>query len=401
MVIASSLAILAILLFLHFLAGKRPPLSSSSGGVIAAEHVNTGRQFEIDLAKAISVIWMILVHVDEECYKGIEFAPGLETGINLFIEFAGGPLAAPIFMMAMGIGLAYSNNQTAPAHVARGIKLIGQGYLLNIMRGALPCLFFSLLYHSESLLHQSIKALLCLDILHFAGLTFLFFALMKRCKCSNLFVAFTALAMLTAGSITTPTYPEQELPSVWIGYFIYQNPLTPFPFFVWLIYPAIGYLFGKVLLRVADKTRFYGRLLIGGVVLCGCFSAVLLANGVALPELFIDDNMYAQNTVKVLWVLGIAALWCGLLYFLSLVLVKKKAIKKLVVFMSKKINAVFITQWILIGWMAAGGFFNCPVYGGKFLFFFVSIALVTVALVYFEEFLKTWWSNRKRASTPH
>lgn len=389
MLLATAFGILAILLLLHFLANWNPAAPEGSRPILASASVNTGRQFEIDIAKAISVIWMILVHVNEECYKNIDFAPGLETWINLFIEFVGGPLAAPIFMMAMGVGMVYSKNQEPKTLALRGMKLIEQGYVLNLVRGMIPCLVFFMLHQKKSLQYQSVEELLCLDILHFAGLAFLFFALTKYLRLPDLLVASITLALLVVGSMATPIYPDGELKSVWIGYFTYQNYLTPFPLFVWLIYPVVGYGFGKVLPRVADKRKFYTRLLIGGVALFGGFTAILLSRGDSLSELFINDNMYAQNTVKVFWILGITAIWCGLLYFLSLALGRMEPAVTLVAFMSKKINAIFITQWILIGWMTWGDFFGCAVYGWKFLFFFVSISVLTVVLVYLVDRLKT------------
>ncbi len=394
MLLASSFGILAILLLFNFMAKSRPSLSGGAGQILAEANINTGRQFEIDLAKAVSVIWMILVHVDEECYKNIDFAPGLETWINLLIEFVGGPLAAPVFMLAMGIGLAYSKNQAPRANAARGVKLVGQGYLLNIARGTIPCFVFALLYNSKNLQYQGIEELLCLDILHFAGLTFVFFAIVKHFRLNDILIALIALAMLVVGSYLTP-HPNMELISVWPGYFAYQNSLTPFPLLVWLIYPVTGYLFGKVLLRVADKKRFYSRLLAGGTVLCPCIAALLVWRGYALPGLFVDDAMYGQNTIKVFWILSIAAIWCGLLYFVSLALGRIKPVTRLVAFMSKKINAIFITQWILIGWMTWGNFFKCDVYGGKFLLFFAAITILTVVLVYLEGRLAAWRQNRK------
>ncbi len=399
MLFTTSFGILAILLFFHFLANKNTAAPDDGPRqIIASGNVNSGRQFEIDIAKAVSIIWMILVHVDEQSHKGIDFAPGLETWINTFIEFVGGPLGAPIFMIAMGIGMVYSKNQAPATNAARGISLIKLGYILNIARGTIPFLVFFMLYNDESLKYLSLEKLLCLDILQFAGLVFLFFALMKHLKLSDLLIAFAALALLMAGSIITPLYPDRELKSVWIGYFIYQNSLTPFPLFTWLIYPVVGYLFGKILLRVADKTKFYTRLLAAGVVLCGAFTAILLSYGHDLLDLFTDDNLYSQNTVKVLWILSIAAIWCGLLYFISIALTRMEPVKRLVAFMSKNINSIYITQWILIGWTTAGGFLTCAGYGGKFMPSFVSIAILTVVIVYFGDALKTWRKNRKQAS---
>ncbi len=385
MLMVSALGILALLLLLCFPPGRTP----------AAANVNAGRQFEIDLAKVISIVWMVLVHVDEECYKNVEFAPGPETWINRFIEFVGGPLAAPVFMIAMGIGLAYSKNQDPKVNAIRGLKLIGIGYLLNIARGTLPCLVFFGWHDAPELLYQSLEELLCLDILHFAGLTFIFFALARRLRLKDFPIGLIALTLLIAGAAVAPVYPDSELRSVWIGYFLYQNPLTPFPLTVWLIYPVAGYLFGKVLLQVAAKAKFYARLLAGGALLLGGFTALLLWRGYDLTELFIDENTYSQNPVKVFWILGIAAVWCGLLYFASLPLTRSEQVKKLVAFMSRKINAIFISQWLLIGWMTWGGYFECAVYGYKFWFFFAAITILAVVMACLAEAVRIRHENRK------
>ncbi len=386
MAVISSLGILAIL----FLLCRRP------GN--AAENINTGRQFEIDLAKVISLAWMILVHVDEEFYEEGAFAPGVETWFNVFIEFTGGPLAAPVFMAAMGVGLAYSRSQAPGGNALRGLKLIGNGYILNILRGFLPCLVFFWLYNSKELFHTGIEELLCLDILHFAGLVFLFFALMKWLNAKDIWFALAAFVLLIAGSLALPFYPQKELCSVWPGYFLYQNPLTPFPFCVWLIYPVIGYLFGKVLQQVADKTRFYARLLAGGALLFALSTGLLLLSGYDLFTLFANDSTYAQNSVKVFWILGIIAVWCSLLYFISPLLANREPIKKLVAFLSKQINTVFFIQWILIGWLKFGGALQSPVvYGGKFFLFLGLIAVLTVLLTYAADYVKTRYKDRKQS----
>jgi len=72
------------------------------------EKVNTGRQLELDIAKALSIIFMIFVHA-------IMVIPAFNNTLSsgyLFVvgNILGRPCAAPVFMFCMGVGLVYSRH---------------------------------------------------------------------------------------------------------------------------------------------------------------------------------------------------------------------------------------------------------------------------------------------------
>lgn len=61
--------------------------------VITKEKVNMGRQRELDVAKGLAIIFMLLVHVYEVYGREVE-----GTGFSKVVEFLGSPPAAPVFM---------------------------------------------------------------------------------------------------------------------------------------------------------------------------------------------------------------------------------------------------------------------------------------------------------------
>ena len=85
--------------------------------LFSTEKINSGRQKELDFAKGLAIIFMIIVHVNEVYQNS-----NLEGGIyNRFIEFIGSPPAAPIFMFLLGVGIVYSKNISANILFNRGI----------------------------------------------------------------------------------------------------------------------------------------------------------------------------------------------------------------------------------------------------------------------------------------
>ena len=93
------------------------------------ERINTGRQGELDVAKALAIPYMVIVHVYEEM-SVVDYGARPDSLLRGVIEFLGGPLAAPVFMFAMGVGMVYTRHRNPRAFALRGLRLLLAGYLL-------------------------------------------------------------------------------------------------------------------------------------------------------------------------------------------------------------------------------------------------------------------------------
>ena len=92
--------------------------------IFSNEKINVGRQVDLDLAKAGSIIFMVFVHclLLADSFNS-SFSPIFFHGID---DLLGGPMCAPLFMFCMGVGLVYSRN--AQSDIMWGIDAVCSGY---------------------------------------------------------------------------------------------------------------------------------------------------------------------------------------------------------------------------------------------------------------------------------
>ena len=103
--------------------------------IFSAERVNTGRQLEFDLVKAVTIVLMIWTHTYEALSTGFE--PSL-SAINSYVR--GSITGAVTFMFCMGIGLSYTRHNSAKECIQRGVKLLTTGFTLLLCREVIPVL---------------------------------------------------------------------------------------------------------------------------------------------------------------------------------------------------------------------------------------------------------------------
>ncbi len=117
--------------------------------IISKKSINTERQTEIDWLKIFAIFFMVIIHVYEELsIINHDIMP--DSAFRIIIEFLGGPLAAPVFMFSMGIGMVYTKNASAEAFAKRGIKLLVLGYL-SIQSKVLQCVLGLFFYTNASI----------------------------------------------------------------------------------------------------------------------------------------------------------------------------------------------------------------------------------------------------------
>ncbi len=98
--------------------------------LFSKEKVNVGRQVELDIAKALAIIFMIFLHT-LMVVKGFNYS--LSPTYDFIISnVLGRPWAAPVFMFCMGVGVVYSRHSQWDVMVKRGVKLYLLGVLVNV-----------------------------------------------------------------------------------------------------------------------------------------------------------------------------------------------------------------------------------------------------------------------------
>ena len=228
--------------------------------LLADEPVNKGRQLDIDIAKAEMVLMLPFIHCIIECTSD----EGLCSGIPyLFDTIIGGPFSGPMYLFAMGMCFIYSHRQTPELWLRRGVTLIGVFYLSNTCRFLIPYLIgYKISGDREHFLDPLFYRWLGNDVLLFAGLAIITIAIFRYLRLSNKAMFGIAALMTVSATLIGDLDTHSMFGNIFLGYFVGTDDATgyvvsDFPVLTWLIFPVAGYLFGKVHIRIRDKSAFY------------------------------------------------------------------------------------------------------------------------------------------------
>ncbi len=305
--------------------------------------VNKGRQKEIDLLKAFSIIMMIITHVVDDLY--INYDEHLPSAI--INDVLAQTIGAAGFMICMGIGIMYSKGASPKEYFRRGLSLLIVGQVLNLIRyGLVGITAYAI--SGEELSRDYVMLVFSNDILQFAGLFFIFMGLagkldLKPIHVFIISVVFNLIATFFAFKIKTGAYALDQF----IGMFIATESESYFPMFNWMIYPAFGMVLGQVLLHVKDKKKFYGILLVPTAVIWGVYYYI---------GVFADQHVIKfYNEWRSIAYVNIVDAGCQLIcnfsmlcmfYFLTLIMTEK--IMKGVYFVSHNINRYYCVHLVFV-----------------------------------------------------
>lgn len=369
--------------------------------LFSTETVNNGRQPAFDLCKTICIILMILCHV----FYIIKFTNTPSLTPSFIAHNLVRLLGAQFFMFSMGLGLAYTRNDSARSCLKRGIILLLSGYMLNFLREILPWILFgSYPMFSSIMSNDKFLMLLSGDILQFAGLAFVFFAFVKHFKMSNwaifvITVLFTALGAFCTNEISINLSPDNFYFS-FIGLFIPIKNFTTsgyvcFSFCNWIIYPVIGWLFGKLMKRCTNPDKFYLYMLYISIPLLLLAWSAFDAAGKNMWLILMNPVVYHQQNPVILAVyMNIIAVAISLSHLFSNYFVKFK-FWGIIKHLSSELPTLYIVSWIVIGWIGAWLKMN-----NKFLTKdFDNIFWLFVIVLLFSEiyvYLKNIWKNKNQ-----
>ena len=312
---------------------------------VIQEFPNQGRQLGIDLAKCLSISFMVIVH----CLKQFGVDPNLPFFHYYDIIF-GSILAAPVFMTAMGVGLAYSRRNSPIQFIYRGINILILGYLLEFIR-VLPRFVIAGVNLDLELLFEAVFInSLGGDILQFAGLALILFGLLKFTKLKDYWI----LAIGVALSLITTFVPLLVSNNIFLVNFVglfaisvYVDTVTvAFPVLSWFIFVAFGYWYGNRLKNTHNTTCFH--------LLCGGIGAATSIIGFTLAAIFgfgavvaTDDTaFYGMKIYDAIFCLGACIGFFALCHFISLI--SPKLLQKGYINMSNALNLIYMIHWPII-----------------------------------------------------
>ena len=223
--------------------------------IFSKENVNMGHQSEVDYLKSYIVFLMGIAHVYSYYCVG-----DLGPLIYLSSALTGGGGT----MLMMGIGMKYSRHQEVKDYVSRGIILLTMGQCVNLVRDGLPNLIAWWITGNKTFITR-VLFFLQSDILIFSGISFLFFALMKKMKLSDKYILVIGFIMNNSAFLLYKIMksPDSFLISKIIGFFLYTpNTESIFPFFSYFVYVAFGNWLGGIYQKISNKDKFYNLILI-------------------------------------------------------------------------------------------------------------------------------------------
>lgn len=339
--------------------------------------VNTGRQLEIDLLKAFSIITMIICHVFD-----IMTTTGEGDDLLKHIIYFFGNLSSGLFIICMGIGIVYTTHDSPPAFAKRGIKLLLQGYLLNFFKNFLPLLFLTG-FNPLEIDQEDRFSTFSTEILTLAGLVFLLTALLKKLKCKPWIYCAVALTFQVIATVFNGAFDNSPIAVRYIlGLFFYTGSpiVSGYPLFVFYIYVCFGMLFGKSLQYTENKRKFYLKWAVCGAAVFVVSSVIYKLVKFNLSDYYLTETYHANILPAAIWFIGLSVIWAAVSYPASLIINAKT--RNAVMFLSRNITNIYVIHWfciifvMLTLYVIAGG--PLPPIAGLPLS--AAICLITIAL---------------------
>ena len=314
----------------------------------------TKRVPEIELMKAVAIIGMIYVLVMEgsrDVLINVKALPGLVP--YTFFEFLGGIPTAGVLMFAMGWGAEHSQRSTVKTFLFRALNLFLLGLYVNIIRDILPGLIDP--EHFGSFLEHP-WAILDFNILWFAALSMIFFAIMRWAEDNpilcGVFSLVVVLAIFAADFMLTPeTFKGNQWLATLIGVLFRQNEYSWFPVVPWGIFPVMGYWAGFLYRRWENRFQFAIASLAVGVTFIPMSIAALMTKGLPLaavnPGSVSAVDYYSLNIWNLVCAIGIICLEMAICF--GILALTGRKIPAILADMSRHVMGIFLMQLVFIG----------------------------------------------------
>jgi hypothetical protein len=222
--------------------------------IFAKENINMGHQPEFDYLKTLGVFLITISHIYLNYSHGI-----LYDNVFYIVTI----LTAGALMILMGIGMKYSRHHEPKHYFARAIVLLTMGQYLNIIRDSLPNLIAWWATGKPKFISRALLVWQT-DILTFAGFSFILLAIFKMMKLSDGCILIIGIIMNFASYplFLIMKQPNNYLLSQLLGYFVLTKAEAYFPLIGYFVFVAFGYWIAGYYQKMANKDKFYNRILI-------------------------------------------------------------------------------------------------------------------------------------------
>lgn len=351
--------------------------------IFSEKEVNTGRQVEMDIAKVVFVIFVAMVHCTIDCVP----EEALSSGLPYFFDtVVGGPMIAPGLMFSMGACLVYGRKKEWNDIVRRGVQIFFLGLLLNLCRYTIPDLIgYAISGDQGKFLSPIIYETFNNDIFQLAGLVLITIGIFIKLGLSDAGMLVIAFLCSMAGTLLNGTDTGNTAANIILGYFIgiedkAGKVMSYFVYMNWLIMPVSGYIFGKKLRRMKDKTLFYR------IASTSCFLVTLPYFLIRIRDrqgMFGEGELcyYHISTPDVLICITTAITMFGIYYFIGKQLSDRAT--RLVFRIGTNMTAFYFIHWIFVA-LIVQLFLNL-IRGTQFLpmswILFLAVMITVVSLI--------------------
>lgn len=346
------------------------------------------RQYYLDHAKCSAILFMIAVHV---LWKlGCEFTDPVGYTVNFFL---GGFMAAPIFMVAMGMGFAFTKKCEPEDYIHRGFVTLLLGYALNVLR-ELPLAVFCFIregmtFASHELWYEFLQG----DILQFAGLAMILFGVLKIPQLSDKTILLISCAMSLTGYVIPVISSDSIAMNATTGLFVFvdhsEETMMCFPLFTWFIYPAFGYWFERKFEQTENPDAVFRKAILPCFLIASCASLLEMRLDVFMMRS--NSEYYHMQSHDVLISLCYTVFCFSAFYYICRRLPEK--VNRFFASIGNALNLIYLIHWPLIYLCELCMVKICNI-EFTYLCGFATTAVITCVSVFFAVRLKETFGNR-------
>lgn len=308
---------------------------------ITAQQGEKHRLPYLDFTRGLAVLFMVMIHV-VMTYG----TPGVtDSAYGYFIDFLGGPPAAPVFMVTMGLFyMLSSKGDDLKTGLMRGFKI----YLFSLVFSFLRTDLLTILdYGVEGINPFNPESMIFLwevDILQFAGIAMMLMALIRHLLKKPIWWLTIAVFIMIISPFTWGITTGVSLID-WVLHYVWGNSdLTYFPQFSWLYYPLVGMVIGVYIRGARAPEDIAPSLLKPGLILLAIGSAITLTN--------MDYHIgtyYHSGQGGVIWITGFVLTWMWLIFKLT-PRIQDSRFYKTVTYWGRSTTAIYVIHWLLVAW---------------------------------------------------